>query len=359
MKAAVCRAFGQPLTIEQVDLAAPQAGEVRTRIAACAICHSDLLAIDGAWGGDLPAVFGHEAAGMVEEVGAGVEQVRPGDHVVVTLLRACGRCSYCMSGEAQHCETRLPLDLRSPLAAPDGSSIRQGLRTGAFAEQVVVDASQLAVIPREVPLESAALLACGVITGMGAVLNTAAVRPGSTVATIGTGGVGINCVQAAALSGARLNIALDVSASKLAAARSFGASHTINPREESARDAVHALTADRGADYVFVAAGSAPAIAQGVSLLRRGGTLVVVGMPAEGVKVQLEAVDIADRGYRILGSKMGSTRLRLDIPLLVDWYLQGRLRLDELISGRYALEQINEALGSARSGAVLRNVITF
>jgi S-(hydroxymethyl)glutathione dehydrogenase / alcohol dehydrogenase len=203
------------------------------------------------------------------------------------------------------------------------------------------------------------LLAGGVITGLGAVLNTAAVRPGSNVATIGTGGVGLNCVQGAALSSAKVNLAIDVSDHKLAAARIFGASHTINSREENARDAVGSLTAGRGADYVFVAAGSAAAIEQGVTLLRRGGTLVVVGMPAEGVKVRLEAVDIADRGYRILGSKMGSARLRLDIPLLADWYLQGRLKLDELISGRYALEQTNEALASARSGAALRNVITF
>jgi S-(hydroxymethyl)glutathione dehydrogenase / alcohol dehydrogenase len=359
MKAAVCRAFKQPLTIEQVDLAAPRAGEVRVRIAACAICHSDLLAMDGAWGGDLPAVYGHEAAGVVEEVGAEVARLGPGEHVVVTLLRSCGHCYYCTSGESQHCETTLPLDLRSPLSASDGSTIRQGLRTGAFAERVVVDASQVAVIPREVPLESASLLACGVITGLGAVLNTAAVRPGSHVATIGTGGVGLNCVQGAALSSAKVNVAIDVSDHKLAAARMFGASYTINPRAEDAREAVRALTGGRGADYVFVAVGSATAIEQGVTLLRRGGTLVVVGMPAAGVKMCFEAVDIADQAIRIVGSKMGSARPGVDVPLLADWYLQGRLKLDELISGRYALEQINEALESARSGAPLRNVITL
>jgi S-(hydroxymethyl)glutathione dehydrogenase / alcohol dehydrogenase len=359
MRAAVCREFKQPLAIEHLDLAAPRAGEVRVRIAACAICHSDLLAMDGAWGGDLPAVYGHEAAGVVEEVGAGVGRVGPGEHVVVTLLRSCGQCYFCTSGDAQLCETKLPLDLRSPLSARDGSTIRQGLRTGAFAEQVVVDASQVAVIPPEVPLDSASLLACGVITGLGAVLNTAAVRPGSHVATIGTGGVGLNCVQGAALASARVNIAIDVSDHKLAAARIFGASHTIDPSEEDVRDAIRSLTGGRGADYVFVAAGNAAAIEQGVTLVRRGGTLVVVGMPADGVKVCLEAVDIADHAIRILGSKMGSTRLRVDVPRLTDWYLQGRLKLDELISGRYPLDEINEAMESARSGATLRNVITF
>jgi Zn-dependent alcohol dehydrogenase len=171
--------------------------------------------------------------------------------------------------------------------------------------------------------------------------------------------VGLNCVQGAAISGARSNIAIDVSDQKLAAARTFGASHTINPREVDARDALRALTGGRGADYVFVAAGSATAIEQGATLLRRGGTLVIVGMTAIGVKVRLEALDIADDALRILGSKMGGTRPRVDIPALVDWYRQGRLKLDELISGRYPLERINEALASAAGGAALRNVIVF
>jgi S-(hydroxymethyl)glutathione dehydrogenase/alcohol dehydrogenase len=359
MKAAVCREFRKPLTIEEINLAAPRAGEVKVRIAACAICHSDVMAIDGAWGGDLPVVFGHEAAGVVEEVGTGVARLAPGDHVVVTLLRSCGECHFCAQGQPQLCETKLPLDERSPLSAGDGSPIRQGLRTGAFAEQVVVHASQVAVVPRKIPLASASLLACGVITGAGAVLNTAAVRPGSHVATIGTGGVGLNCVQGAAICGATTNIAIDLSDRKLAAARTFGASHTINPGQDDVRAVVRSLTGGRGADYVFVAAGSAAAIEQGVTLLGRGGTLVVVGMTAQGVKVRLEALDIADGALRILGSKMGSARPRVDVPILVDWYLQGRLKLDELISARYPLERINEAIASAAGGDALRNVITF
>jgi Zn-dependent alcohol dehydrogenase len=257
------------------------------------------------------------------------------------------------------CETRLPLDLRSPLSASDGSAIRQGLRTAAFAEQVVVHASQVARIPHEVPLESAALLACGVITGLCAVLNTAAMRPGGHVVTIGTGGVGLNCVQGAAIGGARTNIAVDLSDPKRAAARTLGASHTIDPSREDVGAAVRSLTDGRGADYVFVAVGSAAAIEQGARLVRRGGTLVVVGMTAEGVQVRLEALDIADNALRILGSKMGSVRMPLDVQMLADWYLQGRLKLDELISARYPLEQINEAIASAAGGGALRNVITF
>jgi len=359
MKAAVCRAFKQPLAIEDVHLAGPGPGEVRVRIAACAICHSDILFIEGAWGGALPAVFGHEAAGVVEEVGVGVEAVAPGNHVVVTLLRSCGHCHFCARGERPLCEGRLPLDRRSPLSAADGSPLRQGLRTGGFAEQVVVHASQVAAIPRAVPLASAALLACGVITGVGAVLNTAAIRPGAHVATIGTGGVGLNCVQGAAIGGAGMNIAIDLSDRKLSAARSLGASHTINPGREDAGAIVRSLTGGRGADYVFVAVGSAAAIEQGARLLRRGGTLVVVGMTAEGVQVRLDALDLADGALRILGSKMGSARMPHDVQMLADWYLQGRLKLDELISARYPLEGINEAIGSAAGGEALRNVITF
>jgi S-(hydroxymethyl)glutathione dehydrogenase/alcohol dehydrogenase len=359
MQAAVCRAFREPLAIEEVQLAEPWPGEVTVRIAACAICHSDILFIEGAWGGELPAVFGHEAAGIVEEVGAGVERVAPGDHVVVTLLRSCGHCPYCARGERPLCETRLPLDLRSPLSAGDGSAIRQGLRTAAFAEKVLVDASQVAVIPRDVPLESAALLACGVITGLGAVLNTAAIRPGGHVVTIGTGGVGLNCVQGAAIGGAGANIAMDLSDRKLAAARTLGASHAINPGREDAGAIVRSLTGGRGADYVFVAVGSAAAIEQGARLLRRGGTLVVVGMTAEGVQIRLDALDLADNALRILGSKMGSVRMPADVQMLADWYLQGRLKLDELISARYPLEGINEAIASAAGGEALRNVIIF
>jgi S-(hydroxymethyl)glutathione dehydrogenase/alcohol dehydrogenase len=359
MKAAVCRAFKKPFSIEEVQLAEPGTGEVKVKVAACAICHSDILYMEGAWGGELPMVLGHEAAGVIEEVGEGVGQVAPGDHVVVTLLRACGHCHFCSRGERPLCETRLPLDLRSPLSAPDGSAIRQGLRTAAFAEQVVVHASQVARIPREVPLESASLLACGVITGLGAVLNTAAMWPGGHVATIGTGGVGLNCVQGAAICGASTNIAIDLSDRKLAAARTLGASHAINPGQEDVRAAVRSLTDGRGADYVFVAAGSAAAIEQGAKLVRRGGTLVVVGMTAEGVQVRLEALDIADNALRILGSKMGSVRMPLDVEMLAGWYLKGRLKLDELISGRYPLERINEAIASAAGGEALRNVITF
>jgi S-(hydroxymethyl)glutathione dehydrogenase/alcohol dehydrogenase len=359
VKAAVCREFGGPLVVEEVELDGPGRDEVRVRVAACAICHSDILAAEGAWGGSLPVLYGHEAAGVVEAVGTGVERVAPGDHVVVTLIRSCGTCFFCARGEPQLCEASFPLDTRPVLRARDGTPIRQGIRTGAFAEQVVVDASQVVAIPRDVQLDSASLLACGVITGLGAVVNTAHVPPGSHVVTIGTGGVGLNCLQGAALREARTNIAVDLADEKLAVAPAFGATHTINPAKADARAAVRELTEGRGADYVFVAAGSARAVEQGIDLLRRGGTLVVVGMPPVGVKAALEVVDVADNAFRILGSKMGSTVIGRDVPALVERYREGRLKLDQLVSGRYPLERINEAIAAVRAGSALRNVIVF
>jgi Zn-dependent alcohol dehydrogenase len=359
MKAAVCYEFGKPLVIEDLELDPPQAGEVQVKLAACAICHSDIHYMEGAWGGTLPAVYGHEAAGVVAAVGPGVTQVAVGDPVVVSLLRSCGHCFYCAQGETHMCEGSFALDQSSRLHDKAGRPILQGLRTGAFAEAVVVDQSQVVQIPEAMPLDSASLLACGVITGLGAVTNTAQVRAGSHVVVIGAGGVGLNSIQGAALAGARTIIALDMLESKLNAARQFGATHTINAKAEDAASAIRALTQGRGADYVFVTVGSARAVEQGITFLRRAGTLVLVGMPATGAKSQIEAGDLAGASQRILGSKMGSTRLQVDVPKLVDLYAQKRLKLDELITGRYPLAQINEAIAAVQRGEALRNVIVF
>jgi Zn-dependent alcohol dehydrogenase len=359
MKAAVCREFGKPLVIEDVELAPPQIGEVQVKLAACAICHSDILYAEGAWGGRLPAVYGHEAAGVVETIGTGVSGIQPGDHVLVTLIRSCGTCHYCSQGKLVRCESTFRLDAQSPLRAADGQSIVQGLRTGAFAETVVVDASQIAPIPKEVPLDAASLLSCGVITGCGAVVNTAQLHSGSSAVIIGTGGVGLNSVQGAALSGAERVIALDLSDSKLDAARNFGATHTVNVSKENAQEAVFGLTDGRGADYVFVTVGAKSALEQGFGLLRKGGTLVIVGMTADNVTIAFDSCAFAGAEQRLLGSKMGSTRLTVDIPWYVSLYQQGRLKLDELISGRYPLEQINEAIVDVKQGEALRNIIVF
>ena len=206
VKAAICRKFGAPLEIEEVDLAPPSAGEVRVQIKACAVCHSDVHYAEGAWGGELPAVYGHEAAGIVDAIGEGVSSVVVGDPVVVTLVRSCGRCPCCSQGHYGSCETRFPLDETSPLrSARDGSAISHGLRTGAFAEYALVEASQVVSIPSDIPFDRAALLACGVITGLGAVTNTAKVPVDASVVVIGTGGVGLNSVQGKSRRECRVN----------------------------------------------------------------------------------------------------------------------------------------------------------
>ncbi len=358
-KAAVCRTFGQPLTIETIDIAGPGANEVLVKTAACAICHSDIFYIDGAWGGALPAVYGHEAAGVVEAVGAGVTRLKAGDPVVVTLIRNCGFCPACAEGAPVFCEEVFPLDRQTPLSDGGGKPLVHGLRTGAFAERMVVDASQAVKIPSDMPLDVASLVACGVLTGLGAVINTAQVKEGSSAVVIGCGGVGLNSVQGARLAGCEPIIAVDVDATKLAAAIGFGATQTINARNENVEERVKALTGGRKADWAFVTVGVKGAPEQALSLIKRNGAVVLVGMPPSDVRATIDPGMLAADGQRILGSKMGSARPAIDIPKIIALYRDGRLRLDELISNRFPLERINDALASSRSGRAIRNVIVF
>jgi len=359
MKAAICRKFGEPLSIEEVSIASPRQKQVKVRVASCAICHSDIHSIDGSWGGELPAVFGHEAAGEVVEVGSDVENIRSGDHVTVSLIRSCKNCFYCDSGEPQLCESKFPDSLISPLRDQNGNTLVQGFDTGAFAEFVVVDQSQVVPIPKDMPFDCSALLACGVITGTGAVINTAKVVPGSHVVVIGVGGVGLNCIQGARLCEARTVTAVDLVDEKLDAAKTFGATHTINSSKDDVKQSVIRICEGRGADYVFVSVGSVAAFEQGLTLLRPAGTLVVVGMPSVGDRAALEVFDVVDHCFRIVGSLMGSTILDKDIPNLVKLYKQQQLMLEELITGRFPLEQINDAIANVTRGNALRNVIVF
>ncbi len=359
MKAAVCREFGAPLVIEELHLADPGPGEVKVRMVATAICHSDITYAEGGWGGQLPAVYGHEGAGVVAEVGPGVHSVKVGDAVVVTLIRSCGRCHGCTIGMPVTCDATFPLDATSPLTDASGASIVHGLRTAAFAEQVVVEESQLVVVPADLGFDVASLLACGVITGFGAVTNTAGVQPGSHVVVFGCGGVGLNSVQGALLSGAQTIVAIDLAESKLQAALKFGATHTLNPLTDDVVARVRELTDGRGADYVFVTVGAKAAFDASYALLAKAGAVVLVGMPANGVMSEIDPGTMAAYSQRILGSKMGGSRISIDIPNLVNLYKQGRLKLDELISGRYALADINEAMESVKRGDALRNVIVF
>ncbi len=359
MKAAVCREFGKPLVIEEVTLAKPQASEMRVKISATAICHSDISYADGAWGGTLPAIFGHESVGIVEEVGSGVTQVKVGDCVVVTLIRSCGHCRGCSRGMPVTCETTFPLDAKSPLTSKSGEPIVQAMRTGSFAEYVVVHESQVVVISKDIKAASASLLACGVITGFGAVTNTAKVEAGSHVVVIGAGGVGLNSVQGARVSGARSIVAVDLSDTKIEAAKTFGATHGINSGKQDVAKRVQEITDGRGAEYVFVTVGAKQAFDSSYALLAKSGTVVLVGMPANGVMSEIDPGTMAAYSQNILGSKMGSARIQVDIPNLISLYEQGRVKLDELVTKTYPLEEINEAIAAVKRGDALRNVIVF
>lgn len=358
IRAAVCDAFGTPLDVRRALLAPPGPGEVRVRVEACAICHSDVAYAEGAWGGDLPAVYGHEICGIVEQAGAGVDSPAPGQRVVAGLVRFCGACDRCRAGEPALCSTRFALDERSPLSSPDGAAIAQGLRCGGFAEQVTLHASQAVPLPDGVPPASASVIACAVMTGLGAVENTAQVVPGMSVAVIGTGGVGLNSIQAAAIAGADPVIALDLQPAKLEAARAFGATHTVDASAAGAVGELVELTGG-GADVVISTAGSPRAVEQGLASTRRGGALVVVGMPATGRMASFDPGLLAHDGKRILGSKLGSARPHDLVPRIAGLYASGALRLDELVTATCRLEDINAAMDSMRAGAAVRNVIVF
>jgi S-(hydroxymethyl)glutathione dehydrogenase/alcohol dehydrogenase len=359
MKAAVCNEFNQPLTVEDVELDAPADGEVSVRVAACGVCHSDLSFVEGAWDGPLPAVYGHEVAGIVTGVGAGVDSVKPGDHAIATLIRSCGRCYFCLKGEVTQCAGVFDIDQRSPLRRADGAPVKQGLHVAGFAEHVTVHGSQVVRIPDDVPMDSACLLACAVATGYGAVHNTAKVPAGDSVVVVGAGGVGLNAIQGAAIASARPVIAVDISDSRLEAATKFGATHVVNSKSEDAREAVKRFTDGRGADFVFVTSGATAAIDLGMRLSRRGGTVVIVGMTPIGVTVAVDSLEFADRALRMLGSKMGGTRPQIDMPVMVELYRTGKLKLDELVTKRFGLDEINEAMATTRRGEGLRTVIVF
>lgn len=357
IRAAVCHAFNTPLVIEEVDLRPPAPGEVEVTLEAVAICHSDISFAEGGWGGTLPAVYGHEAAGRISALGAGVEGYGLGDTVLVTLIRACGTCPTCATGAPVLCST--PYDrVHGPLSTATGDPVEQGLSTGAFAEKVVVHRSQIAAIPADMPMEAACLLSCGVITGVGAVVNTAKVRPGETVVVIGAGGVGLNAIQGARIAGAARIIAVDVKPEKLEAAKAFGATDGVLASEAKPWSAARKITG-RGADAVFVTVGATAAYDTAPRYLAPGGRMVMVGMPHSGATASYEPVIIAASGQAMLGSLMGDTVLARDIPWMVDLYQQGRLKLDELVSGRWRLEQINEAIADTKSGAARRNVIVL
>ena len=355
IRAAVCHAHGAALSLEEVQLAAPGPGEVRVRMEAVAICASDIAYAEGGWGGTLPAVFGHEGVGRVVEAGAET-RLAPGTRVLVTLLRACHACASCSAGRPAYCEDGVHPG--GPLATLAGEEIVQAMQCGAFAEEVVVAPSQLVPVPEEMPAASACLLSCGVITGIGAAVNVARLRPGQTAVVIGAGGVGLNAIQGARLSGCARVVAMDLSEDKLADARAFGATDTLLATDPAPWRAL-AEIAPRMADAVLICTGAIAAFEAAPRLLGRGGRMVMVGMPHSGEMSAYEPVMLAALGQGMIGSKMGDTVLSRDIPWLVDLYAQGRLELDALVSRTWTLGEINAAIEDTKRGLARRNVIVF
>jgi NDMA-dependent alcohol dehydrogenase len=359
LKAAVCYEVGKPLVVEEVNLDPPRQGEVKVKMAATAVCHSDIHCFKGELPGKLPFVAGHESAGYVEEVGKGVTTFKKGDPVVLSLLISCGKCKYCLTGRSHLCNAVWPLDKETRMHNKKGQDLAMVFKTASFAEYTVVDQSQLVKIPADMPMDRAALLACGVITGFGAVVNRAKVEPMSSCVIIGVGGVGLNAVQGAAISGAYPIIAVDISHSKLKAAKDFGATHTVNSSKEDPVKKIQELTGGAGADYVFVTVGSITAISQGFMASGPRGMTVIVGIPRFTDTLSVPPFMFI-RDERVLtGSTMGTTQLQTEIPKLVALYKGGILKLDELITARYPLDEINKAIELVEKGEALRNVITF
>ena len=362
MKAAVLYEPNKPMEVQTVDLDDPSTGEVLVRIAAAGVCHSDLHLIKGEWTTPLPAVLGHEGAGIVEKVGAGVTRVKPGDHVILNFRANCGHCHYCVVGRPVLCD-----GIDTPRSAMfdgtvrlhrQGADIHHMARVSCFAEYAVVPESGAVPVRKDMPLDRACLIGCAVMTGVGAVANTARVRPGDTVAVIGCGGVGLNAVQGAVLAGADRIIAVDLLDNKLEYARQFGATDVINAGNGDAAGRVLEMTGG-GVDFAFEAIGNPAAIQQAYEMCRMGGTTVIVGMAPEDDVLEFNALSIPRTERAIVGSWYGSARPWVDLPRLADMYMRGRLKIDELISRSYPLEQINEAYDALQAGEVARSVLTF
>jgi S-(hydroxymethyl)glutathione dehydrogenase/alcohol dehydrogenase len=358
MKAAVLRAVGQPLSIEQVEIGLPGPHEVLIRTAAAGVCHSDLHFIEGAYKHPLPAVLGHEAAGIVERVGSEVRTCRPGDHVVTCLSAYCGHCEFCLTGHMSICPSpdTQRREGEPPRLSATGGPMNQYLNLSAFAEHMLVHEHACTPIRKDMPLDRAALIGCAVTTGIGAVVNTAGVRPGETVAVIGCGGVGLAAINGAAIAGAGRIIAIDRQPSKLELARTFGATDVLLADGDTAKQ-VKELTGG-GVQYSFEAIGLKSTTEDAFKMLRRGGTATVIGMIPQGVKVELNGIDFLNE-KRIQGSFMGSVRTPVDMPRYVDFYMRGLLKLDEMISARLPLERINEAFEAMKTGEVARSVVVF
>ncbi|KLE33958.1 Zn-dependent alcohol dehydrogenase [Aurantiacibacter luteus] len=359
MKAAVLREVGRPLEIENVAIGKPGPREVLIRAAATGVCHSDLHFVEGHYPTPMPTVLGHECAGVVEQVGSEVHGLAPGDHVVTCLSAFCGHCEFCVGGHLSLCnepDTRRAKEAEPRLGTAE-APMAQFLNLSAFAEQLLVHENACVKIRRDMPLDRAALLGCATITAYGSVVRTAEVRPGQSVAVIGCGGVGLATLNAAQIAGAGRIVAIDRVAEKEALARDFGATDFIDASEGDVWKKVLGLT-DGGVDHAFEAIGLADTASDAFRMLRRRGIATVIGMIPVGQKVTLNGYELLQE-KQLRGSMMGSNQFPLDIPRLVDFYMNGRLKLDELISRRIRLDEVNEAFAEMKKGQIARSVITF
>ncbi len=359
MKAAVLREVGKPLTIEDVQISKPGPHEVLVKTAAAGVCHSDLHFQTGDYFYPMPAVLGHESAGVVEAVGSEVRYVEKGDHVITCLSVFCGHCDYCLTGRPMLCAKeglrRTPDE--APRLSQDGEPMNQFLDLSSYAEQMLVHENAVVKVTKDMPLDRAALVGCGVTTGIGAVQRTAAVPAGATVAVIGCGGVGLSAIQGARLAGASRIIAVDMVDAKLELAKAFGATDGVNGSDGNSVANIQEMTGG-GVEYSFEAIGLKATAEQAFAMLCPGGTATIIGMIPLGQTVEVPGVDfLAEKTLQ--GSVMGGASFRVEMPRYVDLYLQGRLNLDDMVSKRIPLDQVNQAFKDMEKGEVARSVILF
>jgi S-(hydroxymethyl)glutathione dehydrogenase/alcohol dehydrogenase len=358
-RAAVLNGVNEHVAVEPLEVRDPRPGEVLVRIGASGVCHSDLHVIGGQLPMPLPCVLGHEGAGVVEAVGSGVQKVKPGDHVVLSWVPFCGACWYCTSGRTHLCEQGHVNAMGAEAFRRDSTAIAQLAGVGSMAEYTLVVENGCIPIDADIPLDRACLIGCGVMTGVGAVFNTARVRPGESVAVFGAGGVGLNVVQGAVIAGANPIIAVDLNDKKLAFAKQFGATHTVNGGASDPVSAIQELTGGRGVDYAFEVIGVPEVVVQAFLAVRRGGKAVVVGVPPVTDMIAVPGMLFPLAEKSLIGSLYGSATMSRDVPRLIDLYRAGKLKLDELVTRRYSLNQVNEAFTALRQGEVVRGVITF
>ncbi|MCX5906333.1 MAG: Zn-dependent alcohol dehydrogenase [Deltaproteobacteria bacterium] len=364
-KAAILFEVGKRLEIREIDVEPPRAGEVLIKMAAGGVCHSDLHVMTGHLAGPIPSVLGHEGSGVIAEVGPGVTSLKPGDHVIPLWRLSCGVCEFCSDSRPALCPEGS--QVRSTGRFLDGTTrfklngmeIKHFAGVSSFSEYSVMPARAVLKIPNDFPLDKAALLGCGVITGVGAVFNAARVKPGSSVVVFGCGGVGINCIQGAAIAGAEKVIAVDKLPNKLQYAKTFGATHTIDASKGNPVEQVRALTGGRGVDYAFEVIGLPAVIRQAYDCLCKRGVCVVVGVAPMTMEVSVPIMTLVFEEKVLTGSVYGSARPWIDIPMLMRLYQAGKLKLDELLTRKYPFAQINEAYEALERGEVLRSIVTF